>query len=146
MSDLDRDDDRFVPASVAAHLSGVDPRTIHRWAARGQVPVKRLWAAGQEAPIDEIVEAALTFGEPEVLRTASRDEQVVSPTLTSRERQVAACIARGLTSRQIAEELVISERTADTHADHIRAKLGLQSRAQIAIWAIEYGLVANPHR
>ena len=40
MSDLARDDDRFVPASVAAHLSGVDPRTIRRWAARGQIPVK----------------------------------------------------------------------------------------------------------
>ena len=40
MSDPDPDPDRFVPASVAAHLSGVDPRTIRRWAVRGQVPVK----------------------------------------------------------------------------------------------------------
>jgi DNA-binding CsgD family transcriptional regulator len=60
--------------------------------------------------------------------------------LTAREGEVAALIADGLTSREIAERLVISERTADAHADHIRTKLGLRSRAEIAVWAIEHGL------
>jgi predicted ATPase/DNA-binding CsgD family transcriptional regulator len=64
--------------------------------------------------------------------------------LTPREREVAAMIAHGLTSREIAERLIISERTADSHAEHIRAKLGLRSRRQIAAWAIEHGLVAPP--
>ena len=49
-------------------------------------------------------------------------------------------IARGLTSREIAERLVISERTADAHVEHIRTKLGLHSRLQIAAWAVEQGL------
>ena len=62
------------------------------------------------------------------------------PTLTRREREVASLIARGLTSREIAAELVISERTADVHADHIREKLGLHSRAEIAAWAARRGL------
>lgn len=60
--------------------------------------------------------------------------------LTPREREVAALIGLGLTSRNIAERLVISERTADSHAEHIRQKLALRSRAQIAAWAVEHGL------
>jgi DNA-binding CsgD family transcriptional regulator len=60
--------------------------------------------------------------------------------LTSREREVALLIARGFTSRQIADHLVISERTADTHAGHIREKLGLHSRAEIAAWVAREGL------
>jgi DNA-binding NarL/FixJ family response regulator len=60
--------------------------------------------------------------------------------LTPRERDVASLIARGFTSPRVAEILVISERTADAHADHIRGKLGLHSRAEIAAWAVEHGL------
>jgi predicted ATPase/DNA-binding CsgD family transcriptional regulator len=64
--------------------------------------------------------------------------------LSPRQREVAALIARGLTSRDIAETLVISERTADTHADNIRGKLGLRSRAEIASWATANGLLRGP--
>jgi DNA-binding NarL/FixJ family response regulator len=56
--------------------------------------------------------------------------------LTPREREVAVLIARGLTSKAIAETLVITERTATTHADRIRAKLGLRSRAEIVGWVL----------
>ena len=55
--------------------------------------------------------------------------------LTARERDVVALIADGLTNRQIAERLVISERTADRHVSNILSKLGLATRAQIASWA-----------
>jgi predicted ATPase/DNA-binding CsgD family transcriptional regulator len=58
--------------------------------------------------------------------------------LTRREREVAALIARGLTNRAIAERLVIAERTADTHVSNILGKLGLDTRVQIAAWAIEH--------
>ena len=60
--------------------------------------------------------------------------------LTTREREVAALIARGATSREIARALTISERTAETHVSHILGKLGFSSRAQIAAWAVEKGL------
>jgi non-specific serine/threonine protein kinase len=60
--------------------------------------------------------------------------------LSSREREVVTLIARGCTSEAIAETLIISKRTADTHAAHIRKKLGLRSRAEIAAWAIRHGL------
>jgi predicted ATPase/DNA-binding CsgD family transcriptional regulator len=55
--------------------------------------------------------------------------------LTGREIQVAGDIARGLTNRQIAGRLGISERTVDAHVQNIRNKLGLERRVQIAAWA-----------
>jgi predicted ATPase/DNA-binding CsgD family transcriptional regulator len=52
--------------------------------------------------------------------------------LTPRERQVTELVAQGLTNKQIAAQLVISRRTADSHVEHILMKLGLTSRVQIA--------------
>ena len=54
---------------------------------------------------------------------------------------MAVLIARGLTNRQIAGG-TIAERTADTHVEHILAKLGLGSRTQVATWVVEQGDVA----
>lgn len=61
--------------------------------------------------------------------------------LTPREREVAALLLRGMSNRHIAEELVITERTAETHVCRILSKLGLDSRAQIAAWIIDNGLM-----
>jgi predicted ATPase/DNA-binding CsgD family transcriptional regulator len=55
-------------------------------------------------------------------------------TLTERELQVAELVAKGMTDREIAAELVISQRTAESHVQHILTKLGFRSRAQIAAW------------
>ncbi|MFC9764335.1 protein kinase [Rhodococcus jostii] len=60
-----------------------------------------------------------------------------SPRLTKRERQVAGLIAEGLTNQAIADRLVISPRTAQGHVEHILAKLGFTSRAQVAAWVVE---------
>jgi DNA-binding CsgD family transcriptional regulator len=60
--------------------------------------------------------------------------------LTAREREVAALTAQGKSNREIAEMLVVSERTIETHVGNILAKLGFASRAQIAAWAVEQGL------
>jgi len=56
-------------------------------------------------------------------------------TLTDRERDVLAALARGLSNRDIAAELGITERTARTHVSNILAKLGLSSRTQAALLA-----------
>jgi DNA-binding NarL/FixJ family response regulator len=60
--------------------------------------------------------------------------------LTSRERDVLGGVARGLSNRAIAEELGITERTARTHVSNILAKLGLASRTQAALLAVQHGL------
>ncbi|HEY1455355.1 MAG TPA: tetratricopeptide repeat protein [Candidatus Dormibacteraeota bacterium] len=57
--------------------------------------------------------------------------------LTGREMQVASLIAEGVTNGEIAIRLKMAERTADAHVEHIRNKLGLHTRSQIAIWAHE---------
>jgi DNA-binding CsgD family transcriptional regulator/tetratricopeptide (TPR) repeat protein len=57
--------------------------------------------------------------------------------LTVREREVAVLVAQGKTSREIAERLIVSERTAEVHVSNILGKLGFTSRAQIAAWVVE---------
>src|ERR1700738_5576209 len=59
---------------------------------------------------------------------------VVAPSLTRREREVAILVAQGLTNREIASRLFISERTAESHVEQIRGKLGVHTRVQIANW------------
>jgi DNA-binding NarL/FixJ family response regulator len=60
--------------------------------------------------------------------------------LTEREREVAALIAKGKSNREIADQLVVSYRTVETHVGAILSKLAFSSRAQIAVWAVEIGL------
>jgi DNA-binding CsgD family transcriptional regulator len=60
--------------------------------------------------------------------------------LTAREREIALLIAQGKSNREIADELVISETTAERHVANILSKLGFNSRTQIAVWAVEKGL------
>jgi DNA-binding NarL/FixJ family response regulator len=54
--------------------------------------------------------------------------------LSGREREVAALVAQGMSNRDIAAELVLSERTAANHVQHILTKLGFANRSQIAAW------------
>jgi DNA-binding NarL/FixJ family response regulator len=55
--------------------------------------------------------------------------------LTAREREIALLVADGLANRAIADRLVLSERTVETHVRHVLAKLGLRNRTQVAAWA-----------
>jgi len=57
-----------------------------------------------------------------------------------REYDVARLIALDKTNREIADELIVSERTIETHVGHILSKLGFTSRVQIAAWLDEQGL------
>ena len=76
-----------------------------------------------------------------------KDQEYRLSPLTRRERVVATMLALGFTNTQIAEELVISYRTAETHACHVLRKLGLTSRNLVVNWALERGLVMlAPHR
>jgi DNA-binding NarL/FixJ family response regulator len=61
--------------------------------------------------------------------------------LTRRQREIAALIANGLTNAQIASELVLTRGTVANHVEHIMNRLGFHRRAQIAVWAVERGLV-----
>ena len=63
-------------------------------------------------------------------------QQLPKPTLSRREREVAALVAEGLTNKEIGQRLFVSERTVDAHLEHVREKLGVNSRAQVAAWFV----------
>ena len=69
-------------------------------------------------------------------RVARRSPGGAHDPLTRREREVVGLLARGSTNREIAEALVISERTVENHVSNVLGKLGLQTRAQVAVWAL----------
>jgi DNA-binding CsgD family transcriptional regulator len=64
--------------------------------------------------------------------------------LTSREREIAALAAGGLSNRDIADRLFISRRTVDAHLNHIYAKLHISSRVQLTIWERDIGPGSRP--
>jgi non-specific serine/threonine protein kinase len=94
------------------------------------------WASGKAMSLGQAIEYALSDEEePPMLvpeQQQSPDER--TERLTRREREVALLVARGLTNRQIAEELSVSRSTANNHVARILRKLGLRSRTQIAAW------------
>jgi DNA-binding NarL/FixJ family response regulator/class 3 adenylate cyclase len=69
-----------------------------------------------------------------------KDAQPVEP-LTAREKEVLSQLAKGASNKEIAYELGITERTARTHVSNILGKLGLASRTQAALYAVEHKLV-----
>jgi non-specific serine/threonine protein kinase len=84
--------------------------------------------AGQQMPAGEV--PAFARGEA----PAGRPPEPGQPRLTRREHQVAQLVAEGLSNRQIADRLVISQRTAEGHVEHVLAKMGFTSRVQVAGW------------
>jgi DNA-binding NarL/FixJ family response regulator len=111
-----------------------------------EVAWEKAFTEGRAMGMEEAVEYAL-----------SREEEIDPPTtpapeepsagqapvaLTHREEEVAAMVARGMSNRQIAQELYLSERTIENHIANIKRKLGRTSRTEIAAWATQQRLIA----
>jgi NarL family two-component system response regulator LiaR len=75
------------------------------------------------------------------LRGASQETILLAQTLTAREQEVLHLIAEGMSNAQIAERLVISERTVKSHVNNILGKLHLADRTQAAIFAWRQGMM-----
>ncbi|MCE7082260.1 response regulator transcription factor [Streptomyces sp. ST2-7A] len=90
------------------------------------------------------VHAGHVLLEPEIARALLSNDtdgrSGRSGTLTEREREVLALIARGRANREIARALVLSEKTVKTHVSNILMKLELADRTQAALWAVRNGL------
>jgi DNA-binding CsgD family transcriptional regulator len=76
----------------------------------------------------------------EATRRGRRDAAEELARLTRRQQEVAICIAEGLSNAGIAERLILTEGTVANHIEHMLRRLGLSSRTQIAVWAVERGL------
>lgn len=106
----------------------------------GDAPLGRAWAEGKVMAQDRAVEYALEGSERTPSTTLPDGPLgVLTPLLTRRELEVARLVARKLTNRRIAEELVLSERTVDAHVASILRKLGVRSRAQLTDRSFEQG-------
>ena len=101
------------------------------------------WAEGRAMTLEQAIEYALAPTEAPQSKRGDDSKSAVGKRaglLAPRERAVAALIVEGKTNREIAARLSITESTAETHVQHILNKLGFNSRAQIAAWAVSHGL------
>jgi len=137
-----------VREAVAATLSPMKRAMLARWLvplrrSYGTEAIAKAWQEGREMPEDQILDLALRVVEAPGVSpshppgSAGQGGVVLSP----REREVAALLAEGLSNRQIAARLVITERTVKAHIEHILDKLGVASRTHVALWAAaDHGL------
>ena len=108
----------------------------------------------KDAEADEVAAAirAACRGEvhlnPAIAKQLTRSLVAPKPrtvdSLTDREREVLVLVAQGLSNQEIADSLVISERTARTHVSNILGKIGVASRTQAALLAIREGIAPAP--
>ena len=120
-------------AAAQARLDGLLASAHHRL---GPDAAAGLIAEGRRLSTHEAVGYALVSAGN--TGPAAAPAQTAPSVLTAREQQIAQLIGRGLSNRAIAAELVISPATAARHVANILAKLGLNSRAQVAAWTADH--------
>jgi DNA-binding CsgD family transcriptional regulator len=103
----------------------------------------RWWSNGRQLSLTEAVELAQTELRNNPAPAAPPAVSDAYAPLTPRQLEVAVLVGQGLTNRQIAERLVVSERAAAAHIENILNRLGVSSRTQIAVWTSERGLLAK---
>ena len=126
-----QDEPRYVREAFAAGASGY----VLKEAADTEVvaAVREVAAGGRY--VNPELGARLVAADAEAVKLAEEDP------LSDREREVLRLLALGHTNQEIAKELYISVRTAETHRAHIMQKLRLQTRADLVAYALERGLL-----
>jgi non-specific serine/threonine protein kinase len=102
----------------------------------------RLFDEGRR--LDRAAAVAVGLDQKDQQRSTTRADRGRT-VLSRRELEVADLVAKGMTDREISAELVIAQRTAESHVQHILTKLGFKSRSQIAAWAVT-GKVSDRER
>ncbi|TMD48218.1 MAG: hypothetical protein E6I93_13670, partial [Chloroflexi bacterium] len=114
------------------------------WAAAREIIAQLAAMIEDEGVREHFSHTALTSLPKEKPLLARRATASQFGGLTERERQVATLIAQGRSNREIAEALVISYRTVETHIANIMFKLSYTARSQVAAWVVEKGLMNPP--
>jgi len=110
-------------------LDTVKPAVARVREALGTRGWQRALAAGEDLDPTRLREL--------VRQAAAGRAAIADGGLSRREMEIARLVAAGMTNRAIAEKLFLSERTVESHVEHIRTKLGFNSRAQVAAWVTE---------
>ena len=118
----------------------LDPYLATARSSLGEVAWQATLAEGRAMMTEQAIEYALSAEEPVLRPPGVRRSGGGSAALTPREEEVAVLVSRGLTNRQIASELSISEHTVATHITKVLKKLGLSSRSRLSAWVAERGL------
>ena len=126
-----QDDPRYVREAFEAGASGY----VLKEAADTEVVGAVRAVAGGERYVHPALGARLIAAESEERKRAASDP------LSEREREVLRLLALGHTNQEIAAQLYISVRTAETHRAHIMRKLGLASRAELVRYALDNGMI-----
>jgi DNA-binding NarL/FixJ family response regulator len=127
-----------IAAAIEAGASGVLLKDAEADDLAGAIRAARNGEVYFDPSVAAIVARRLRTGGARA--SAERRAEAALSQLTARERDVLACLARGMSNRAIAEELGMAERTARTHVSNILSKLGLTSRTQAALLAVEQRL------
>jgi DNA-binding NarL/FixJ family response regulator len=109
--------------------------------AVGESVAAAAWTTGERMPLDQAIGNAMKQTVVLTIESSAAPEKVSPLSLSKRELAVAALVAEGLSNKQIAAGLFVSKRTVETHIQHIFSKLGVESRASIAAWAVGQRLV-----
>jgi DNA-binding CsgD family transcriptional regulator/tetratricopeptide (TPR) repeat protein len=104
----------------------------------GERRASMAYAAGAAATLEEAISFALGEERPAPRQGATHEWLALTP----REREIVVLLHQGLSNRDIAERLVVGERTVETHVHNVLCKLGLRSRHQIADWASSQQIAA----
>jgi two-component system response regulator NreC len=129
-----QDDPQYVREAFAAGASGY----VLKEAADTEVVTAVREVAGGGRYVHPELGARLVAAESEERRLADEDP------LSEREGEVLRLLALGHTNQEIAKQLFISVRTAETHRAHIMQKLRLSNRAELVRYALDRGLLENP--
>ena len=135
--------------AAAAMREQAGARSIPIWQDRVDAAIDQSrQMVGQESARSAIAEGgSLDFGEAvslaRNLATNPPEHEAAPMGLTRRELEIAVMVAQGMSNRDMADRLVLSQRTVEGHVENIRSKLGFHSRTQIAAWAVERKLVAK---
>jgi predicted ATPase/DNA-binding SARP family transcriptional activator/DNA-binding CsgD family transcriptional regulator len=118
----------------------LDPYLAAARFSMGEVAWQAALAEGRAMMPGQTIEYALSAEEADLSTPIARRSDGGSTALTPREEEVAVLVSRGLTNREIASELSISEHTVATHIAKILKRLGLNSRSRLSAWMAERGL------
>jgi DNA-binding CsgD family transcriptional regulator/Flp pilus assembly protein TadD len=118
----------------------LDPYLTAARSSLGAVAWQAALAEGHAMMPEKVIEYAISAEEADLSPPDAHRSVGGSIALTPREEEVAVLVSRGLTNRQIASELSISEHTVATHMSKILKRLGLSSRSRLSAWVTEQGL------